>query len=116
VNLDSDETKTAYNCVSAVMRGFVTNAPPWAVQQLYDRLNAERRNPSQFRSEHECCCDGEQSKQENLLSSRQVATMLGYSKQHVNRKFTKLLGAVDVDGAWVFPESAVLEHLDGRDA
>jgi hypothetical protein len=113
VNLDSDETKTAYNCVSAVMRGFVTNAPPWAVQQLYDRLNTERRNPS--RSGHECCCGREQSDPDKLLSSRQVASMLGCSKRHVNRN-AKRLGAVDFDGVNAFPESAILEHLDGRDA
>jgi hypothetical protein len=111
VNLDSDETKTAYNCVSAVMRGFVTNAPPWAVQQLYDRLNEERRNPS--RSGHECCCGREQSNPDKLLSSRQVATMLGYSKRHVTRK-AEALGGVNVDGTLVFREAAILEHLEGR--
>jgi hypothetical protein len=41
--------------------------------------------------------------------------MLGCSKRHVNRN-AKRLGAVDFDGVNAFPESAILEHLDGRDA
>jgi hypothetical protein len=41
--------------------------------------------------------------------------MLGCSKRHVNRN-AKRLGAVDFDGANAFRESAILEHLDGRDA
>jgi hypothetical protein len=40
--------------------------------------------------------------------------MLGYTKQHVNRK-ARTLGGVKVDGAWMFRESVILEHIEGRD-
>lgn len=113
MNLSRDETEVAYNCVAAVMRGFTTAQPPWAVRHLYDRLNAEYRNPSQFRPEHECCCGRGESEPDQLLSSRQVAAMLGHTKQHVNRK-AKTLGGVNVDGAWMFRESVIREHIAGR--
>jgi hypothetical protein len=113
VRLNRDETATAYHCVAAVIRGFNTSPPPWAVSQLYDRLNTELRSRSQ--SGRECCCAGEQSTPDKLLSAREVASMLAWSKRHVNRN-AELLGGVKVDGVNVFYESAIIEHLEGRDA
>ena len=112
MNLSSDQTEVAYNCVAAVMRGFTTAQPPWAVQHLYDELNREVRALS--RPGRQSGCSGEQSEPERLLSSRQVAKMLGCSKRHVNRQ-AEALGAVNIDGTNVFREAAILEHLEGRD-
>jgi hypothetical protein len=113
VRLNRDETATAYHCVAAVLRGFNTAPPPWAVSQLYDRLNSEVRSGSQ--PGHECCCGGEQSEQEKLISSRQAAELLGYSKRHVNRIATSLGGEL-IDGVRVFRLSQVLDYAEGRNA
>ena len=111
MRLTGDETVMAYHCVAAVMRGFQTAPPPWAVQQLFDRLNTAFR---MSQSGHERCCGREESESDKLMSSRQVAAKLGYTKRHINR-IAERLGGVDVDGYTVFRESAVLEHLEGRD-
>jgi hypothetical protein len=113
VRLNRDEVNTAYHCVAAVIRGFNTAPPPWAVRQLYERLNAELRRPSQ--SGPECCCGGEQSEAEKLISSRQAAELLGYSKRHVNR-IAESLGGQVVDGSRVFRLSQVLDYAEGRNA
>jgi hypothetical protein len=112
VKLDRDETEVAYNCVAAVMRGFTTAPPPWAVQHLYERLDTEFR---MSQPGPECRCGGEQSEPEKLISSRQAAALLGYSKRHVNR-IAKSLGGQDVDGARVFRLSQVQEYAEGRNA
>jgi hypothetical protein len=112
MKLDRNETQVAYNCVAAVMRGYQTAAQaPWAVRHLYDRLDAEFR----FRMSHsgpEFCCGGEESEPEKLISSRQAAALLGYSKRHVNRIATSL-GGQDVDGVRVFRLSEVQGYLEG---
>lgn len=112
MNLSDDETQIVYNVLATVMRGFTTAPPPWAIQRLFDKFNHEALNG--FQSETESHCGREESKSERLLSTRQVATMIGCSKQYVNRK-AEAYGGNKVDGAWVFPESAILEHLEGRD-
>jgi hypothetical protein len=112
MKLCSDHIEVAYNCVAAVMRGFTTAQPPWAVQHPYDELNREVRAMSH--TGHESGCGREESEPERLLSSRQVASMLGCTKRHVNRR-AEALGAVNIDGTNVFRESEILEHLEGRD-
>jgi hypothetical protein len=113
LTLTRDETLTAYHCVAAVIRGFNTAPPPWAVRHLYDLLNTELRNPSH--SGPQCCCGEEQSVSETLISSRQAAEVLGYSKRHVNR-IAESLGGHLVDGSRVFRLSQVLDYAQGRDA
>jgi hypothetical protein len=113
VRLNRDESVTAYHCVAAVIRGVNTAPAPWAVRHLYDVLNTELRNPSQ--SGPECCCGGGQSESEKLISSRQAAELLGYSKRHVNR-IAESLGGQVVDGSRVFRLSQVVDYAEGRDA
>jgi hypothetical protein len=110
MNLSSDEAQVAYNCVAAVMRGFTTAPAPWAVQHLYDRLDSEFR---MSRTGPDCCCGVAESEPETLISSRQAAAVLGYSKRHVNR-IAKSLGGQDVDGVRVFCLSQVQEYAEGR--
>ena len=111
MNLSSDETITVYNCVALVMRGFRTAPPPWAVQTLYERLDAEVRAMS--RPGRRNSCSGEQSEPEKLIGSRQAADITGYTQRHVNR-IAPSLGGVRVDKRWVFRESDVRDYAEGR--
>jgi hypothetical protein len=110
VNWSRDDTITAYNCVAAVMRGFRTAPAPWAVTDLYDRLDAEVR---MSQSGRECGCGGEESEQDKLISSREAAAILGFTKRHVNR-IAESLGGEFVDRRWLFRESVVRQYAEGR--
>lgn len=112
LSLNSDDTITAYNCVAVVMRGFRTAPAPWAVQSLYDRLDAEVRAMS--RPGHQNGCGEEQSEPEKLIGSRQAADITGYTQRHVNR-IAPSLGGVLVDKRWVFRESVVRTYTEERD-
>jgi hypothetical protein len=111
VNLDRDQTQVAYNCIAMVLRGFTKAPAPWAVQHLYEQLDSEVRAMS--RPGHESGCGETESEPEQLLSSRQVAQMLGCTKRHVNRE-AEALGGVNIDGVNVFRQTAIIEHIEGR--
>jgi hypothetical protein len=109
MNLNGDDTVTAYNCVALVMRGFRTAPAPWAVQSLYDRLDAEVRGMS--RAGHGFDSDSEQL--DPWISTQAAAKILELSTRQT-RRLKVDLDAEMFNGRLMFWESRVREYAEGR--
>jgi hypothetical protein len=109
VKLSRDEQLTAYNCVALVMRGFRAAPAPWAVQSLYDRLDAEVRAMSRVGHESE----GVAEELDPWISTQAAAQELEQSARQT-RRLKADLGGEMFNGRLMFRASKVRAYAEGR--
>jgi hypothetical protein len=108
MNLTRDEVVTAYNCVAAVMRGFNTAPAPWAVANLFDRLNDAFR---MSRAGH--APEGHSGESEVWICTREAAEELNLSPRQTRRLKPDLDGKM-FNGRLMFRASSVCAYAEGR--
>jgi hypothetical protein len=112
VRLSDDDIRAAYYCCAEVLRGrrlCGQPVPAW-LRRLYDRLDAEVRAS---RSRQENACQLPELEPDEWISAQQAATILSWSKRHVQRRATDLDGRI-IGGRWLFRREDVIDYAEGR--
>ena len=84
--------------------------PTW-LRRHFNRLDTEIRV---LQSGHESDGDTGQSDQEQLITAREAAAILGCSKRQAQRLAADLDGQI-VGGRWLFKLNTVTKYAQGRD-
>jgi hypothetical protein len=112
VNLTSDEARAAYYCAAALIRHRQRSGEPipeW-LRKHFNRLDAEVRVSE---SGHDSVSDAKQLEEQELITAREAAGILGCSKRQVQRLASDL-DAEFAYGRWLFRLSTVAEYAEAK--
>ncbi|MGH8328582.1 MAG: hypothetical protein ACRET2_17680 [Steroidobacteraceae bacterium] len=113
MNLDEHDMRVAFRCVSELLdtrrlRG--VPIPRWLIEH-YRRIEAAYRSMATLG--HQPGSDQRSSDNDELVSARQAAAIIGLSRRHVQRLSADLDGRI-IDGRWLYPLDAVRAYREGR--
>ena len=112
MNLTGTDLTAAYYVTAEVVRHRQRTGQPipqW-LSRHFDRLGAEVRAS---RLGHESDRAAGQSQQDKMITTREVAAILGCSKRQAQRLAAELDGFF-VGGRWLFKRNSVIEYAEGR--
>ncbi len=105
---DRDLRTVCFVLAEFVRRRRLTGQPiPAAVARLHQHITSADGH------EHVAAQPDSTPEQPELLDTQEVADTLGCSTRHV-RRLAPALDAQQISGRWVYPKTAVTQHLQGK--